>query len=80
MKQLISFAIMSVILCLTTSQVNSPKNPPKEYTVTLPIEHWQNIMDCLEKSNETHLKVKAAQEAILPQLQKQIADTTKSKK
>jgi hypothetical protein len=58
----------------------TPPYPPKDLTVTLNIEAWQNIIDVIDKSNANHLQVKAAQEAILQQLQKQLADTTNKKK
>lgn len=78
-KTISKYSLLLSILCITTSQVN-PTKQQKQYTVTLPIEAWQAIMDVINKSNEEHLKVVAVQNLIIPQLQKQLADTTNKKK
>lgn len=78
-KTISKYSLLLSILCITTSQVN-PTKQQKQYTVTLPIEAWQAIMDVINKSNEEHLKVIAVQNLIIPQLQKQLADTTTKKK
>lgn len=41
------------------------------------LQSWNILMDCLDKSNAPHTQVKAVQEWIRVQLNKQIKDSTK---
>lgn len=72
--KIISVCIASMVLILLPSQVSQ-----KQYTVSLTLQGWEAVMDVIEKSNAGHLEVKAVQNLILPQLRKQIADTTTKK-
>jgi len=70
------FTLMGVILIFTTSQ----QVPPKDLTVKGQLSEFQNLVNCLEQSNASHLNVQAALNFVVPQLQKQLAGTTKPKK
>lgn len=72
MKKIIS------ILCLFLLMAFVPVEP-KQLTVSLTVEQWDNVLQVISKSNAPHLQVIAATEAILVPLQKQLADTTKKK-
>lgn len=69
---------MSVILCITTSQVKPPTQ--KNLTVTLTLDQWNYVLDAIDKSNAPHANVKQILEWVTPQLNKQLSDTTKPKK
>lgn len=75
MKTIILFCITAFTLILFTSQTQAPK----PLTVTLTIDQWNYTLDAIDKSNAPHANVKQILEWITPQLQKQLADTTKKK-
>lgn len=75
-KSITVLAIAALAFISLTSQ--APK--PKEYTVTLTLQAWEVVMDVIDKSTAPHSQVKEIQQIILPQLQKQLADTTAPKK
>jgi hypothetical protein len=75
-KSITVIAIVALAFISLTSQ--APK--PKDYTVTLSLPEWQAVMAVIDNSNANHLQVKEVQNLIVPQLQKQLADTTAPKK
>ena len=75
-RTLTGFVIAALLFISLTSQ--APK--PKEYTVTLSLQAWEAVLDVIDKSTAAHSTVREVQQIILPQLQKQLADTTGKKK
>jgi hypothetical protein len=48
----------------------------KELTLKGEPAAFQALLDCVENSNEPHTKVEAVKKWVIPQLQKQLQDTT----
>jgi hypothetical protein len=71
MKKLLTILSAFFLLSFTAGEKE------KTLTATGDIQAWQALIDCIENSNEPHVKVEAVKKWILPQLQKQLSDTTK---
>lgn len=54
-------------------------SPSKDLTATGSIEQWQELLNVVDQSNASHQQVTKVQQWLIPQLQKQAADTTKKK-
>lgn len=49
----------------------------KKYSISLTVQQWSLILEVIDKSNAPHQQVKMAQDLLVPELNRQIADTTK---
>jgi hypothetical protein len=76
MKKILTASIICFGLILCSYRTTDVKKPLK---VEGEIQAWQALIDCLDKSTESHIKVEAVKQWIIPQLQKQIQDTTTNK-
>jgi hypothetical protein len=76
MKLLLSLTI--VFLLGTSQKAKAPE--PKTYTVSLTLNQWQEVIQVIDQSQSPHIQVKAINELIVNQVQKQLSDTTKTKK
>jgi hypothetical protein len=63
----------------TAAMIRQAMNGVKSYQLEGNLQMFQALYDCVENSNEPHSKVEAVKKWLLPQLQKQIADTTGKK-
>lgn len=74
MKKAIIFLALGLMLAASTTDA------PKTLKVEGELPAWQALLDCVEKSTAPHTEVKAVQEWVVGQLQKQLADSTKENK
>lgn len=71
MKKLLTISAAFFLLSFTAGEKE------KSLVVTGEVQAWQALLDCIENSNEPHVKVEAVKKWLLPQLQKQLQDSTK---
>ncbi len=68
-----------LVACCILTALTSQSPSPKELTVKLSLPEWNAVMETINKSEAPYTQVVAIQNLIIPQLQKQLADTTKKK-
>jgi hypothetical protein len=75
MKKTIFAAVGTIILLMAIYA----GTPPKEFTLKLTDAQLNLLWGVIDNSNSPHATVKELQDILLPQIQKQMADTTNKK-
>lgn len=70
---------MKLVIVLIGLFLLAAFSPSKDLTATASVEQWQDLINIVDQSTAPHVQVTRVQQWLIPQLQKQAADTTKKK-